>query len=79
MIHRVRTYTRIEPALTQEYRFTYRSASEGDFVEGIRAAIIDKDRNPIWKIPTLRDVKDVDVSKMLMPLGENELNLKETA
>lgn len=79
LIHRVRTYNKIEPALMQEYRFTYRSASEGDFVEGIRAAIIDKDRNPNWKIPTLRDVKDVDVTKMLMPLGENELKLEETA
>ncbi len=36
-------------ALRQEYRFTSRSASEGDFVEGIRAAIIDKDRNPRWQ------------------------------
>lgn len=79
LIHRVRTYSKIELALMQEYRFTYRSASEGDFVEGIRAAIIDKDRNPKWKIPTLRDIRDVDVTKMLMPLGANELKLEETA
>jgi enoyl-CoA hydratase len=39
----------IRAALQQEYRFTSRSASEGDFVEGIRAAIIDKDRNPRWR------------------------------
>lgn len=78
LIHRVRTFSKIEPALVQEYRFTYRSASEGDFVEGIRAAIIDKDRNPKWKIPTLQDIRDVDVTKMLMPLGENELKLEET-
>lgn len=79
LIHRVRTFNKIEHALVQEYRFTYRSASDGDFIEGIRAAIIDKDRNPKWKIPTLRDVKDVDVTKMLMPLGENKLKLEETA
>ena len=78
LVHRVRGVTSIEAALKQEYRFTYRSASDGDFVEGIRAAIIDKDRNPKWKIPTLRDVRDIDVTKMLMPLGESELNLKDT-
>jgi enoyl-CoA hydratase len=39
----------LSAALRQEYRFTSRSASEGDFVEGIRAAIIDKDRNPRWR------------------------------
>lgn len=78
LIHRVRGFTSIESVLQQEYRFTHRSASEGDFVEGIRAAIIDKDRNPKWKIPTLRDVRDIDVTKMLMPLGKDELNLEDT-
>ena len=78
LIHRVRGFTSIESVLKQEYRFTHRSASEGDFVEGIRAAIIDKDRNPKWKIPTLRDVRDIDVTKMLMPLGSDDLNLEDT-
>jgi len=77
LIHRVRGLPDIASVLKQEYRFTYRSASDGDFVEGIRAAIIDKDRNPKWKIPTLRDVRDIDVTKMLMPLGEHELKLEE--
>ncbi len=78
LVHRVRGFTSIEPALKQEFRFTYRSASDGDFVEGIRAAIVDKDRNPKWKIPTLRDVRDIDVTKMLMPLGKNDLKLEDT-
>ncbi len=75
LVHRARGADTIERALQQEYRFTYRSASDGDFVEGIRAAIIDKDRNPRWKIPTLADVKDSEVARMLMPLGDNELKL----
>ena len=33
-------------ALVQEYRFTARAIEFGDFAEGIRAAIIDKDKNP---------------------------------
>ncbi len=39
----------IRTALELEYRFTYRAMEHGDFLEGIRAAIIDKDRAPRWK------------------------------
>ena len=75
IIHRVRGLGSIEAALEQEYRFTYRSAEMGDFVEGIRAAIIDKDRNPRWQHAAIEDVTEPDVSAMLMPLGENALKL----
>ncbi len=75
MIRRVRGFARIEDALNMEYRFTYRSASHGDFVEGIRAAIIDKDRKPKWKHALLEDVNSMHVSKMLMPLGADALKL----
>ncbi len=75
MVRRVRGFTRIEDALNMEYRFTYRSASDGDFVEGIRAAIIDKDRKPRWKHARLEDVNPLHIGKMLMPLGANALKL----
>ena len=77
LIHRVRAISTIERVLALEYRFTYRSASDGEFVEGIRAAIIDKDRNPQWKIPTIEEVLDLKVMQMLLPLGDAELNLKD--
>ena len=41
----------IEKALRREYRFTWRSASDGDLLEGIRAAVIDKDRDPSGATP----------------------------
>jgi len=75
LVHRARNADRIERALAFEYRFTWRSASDGDFIEGIRAAIIDKDRNPQWQHAALEDVTDLDVTRMLMPLGGNELKL----
>ncbi len=74
IVHRVRGAPSIQAALEMEYRFTYRSAENGDFIEGIRAMVIDKDRSPNWRHPDPRKVPLIDVSKMLMPLGENALD-----
>jgi enoyl-CoA hydratase len=63
----------LRPALAREYRFTWRSAADGDFIEGIRAAIIDKDRAPRWHHARLEDVTEAEVAAMLAPLGKNEL------
>ena len=63
----------IEDALKLEYRFTWRAMEHGDFLEGIRAQIIDKDRNPKWRHSSLDDVTDDEVEDMLAPLGENDL------
>lgn len=76
MIRQVRQMEHIEDALALEYRFTARSASMGDLIEGIRAQIIDKDRNPKWSVTRLEDVGEARVAEMLAPLGEYELNLK---
>lgn len=77
MLHRLRATPNIHAALELEYRFTHRSMEHSDFLEGIRAAIIDKDRNPKWRHQDAENVPQVDVSKMLMPLGQDALNLKE--
>jgi enoyl-CoA hydratase len=69
----------IQAALAQEYRFTYRAMQHGEFLEGIRAAIIDKDRKPVWKHATAADVSEAEVNAMLAPLGKDELSFaKET-
>ena len=51
----------ISDALDAEYSFTARSQEFGDFQEGIRAAVIDKDRNPLWKHKSLADVSEEDL------------------
>ena len=39
----------LEETLAQEYRVGLRSLAGPDFREGIRAQVVDKDRNPQWK------------------------------
>ena len=69
LIHRARLRDTIEAALEQEYRFTHRAMEKGDFLEGIRAAIIDKDRRPRWTHASLEAVTAPEVAGMLLPLG----------
>ena len=74
IVRRSRNLVTIEEILALEYRFTYRSMSNGDFIEGIRAQIIDKDRNPNWNIATLEELDNSDISAMLESLGGHELS-----
>jgi enoyl-CoA hydratase len=60
-------------ALKQEFRWTWRSMDKGDFLEGVRAQIIDKDRNPKWQHDSPHDVTPDEVAAMLAPLGDAEL------
>lgn len=77
MLHRLRGPSlNMRRALEMEYRFTSRSMEHGDFLEGIRAQIIDKDRTPNWQFPDM-NVPAVAVSKMLQPLGAGALTFEE--
>lgn len=77
MIHRLRgPGADIRRALGLEYRFTARAMQHGDFLEGIRAAIVDKDRNPNWK-HDLATLPAIAVSQMLLPLGKDALTFEE--
>ena len=79
MVHRLRgPGADIRRALGLEYRFTYRAMEEGDFLEGIRAAIIDKDRAPHWQ-HALEGLPTTAVSSMLMPLGADALTFEREA
>lgn len=72
ILHHLRTGTcDIRSALELEYRFTSRAMEKGDFIEGIRAAIIDKDKSPKWS-HDLDAVPEADIAAMLAPVtGEN--------
>ena len=62
----------LREALALEYRFVHRAAAGADFVEGIRAAVIDKDRTPRWSHAALSDVTSAETLATLAPLGPAE-------
>jgi enoyl-CoA hydratase/carnithine racemase len=64
----------VEAALGREYRFTWRAASDGELLEGVRAAVIDKDRNPVWR-DDMDSLRPEEVAAMLAPLGADDLDL----
>ncbi len=79
LVHRARTADRIETALVNEYRFAHRVTEQGDFLEGIRAAVIDKDRSPGWVHDSLGAATAEEVSDMLSSLGPEELKLEDVS
>jgi enoyl-CoA hydratase len=61
----------LEDVLIQDYRVSSASARSHDLVEGIRAQIIDKDRNPKWSPATLAAVTTADVDAYFTPVEDD--------
>ncbi len=57
----------LEAALRNEYRIVSTCLQDGELVEGIRAMVIDKDRAPKWKYPTLESVPQEMVDRLYQP------------
>lgn len=74
IVRRARGFSSVREAVALEYRFTWRSHEFGDFVEGIRAQLIDKDRTPHWKHPAADAAPGDYIAMMLSGLGENDLS-----
>jgi enoyl-CoA hydratase len=66
-------YARLEDALALEYRLMCRLAGEHDFYEGIRAAVIGKDRSPRWAPAALAAVAPHEIDRYFHSLGAAEL------
>ncbi len=64
-----------EERLKMDFRLTVHFFKGHDFVEGVRALLIDKDKTPRWKPARIKDVKDSDVDAYFAPLDERELEL----
>lgn len=65
----------IERSFEQDYRLSLACIAGHDFIEGIRAAIVDKDRRPVWQPGRLEDVTEAIVARHFQSIGERELRL----
>ena len=65
--------------LVRDYRLACRFMDGHDFYEGVRAALIDRDRAPKWQPASLAEVSDAMVDAYFAPLGAAELQLTTRA
>ena len=69
-------FERVEQSFAQDYRIALACIAGHDFIEGIRAAIIDKDRNPRWRPETIEAVTAEIVARHFRSVGELELRFE---
>ncbi len=60
-------------ALQLEYRIVHRFLEGREFAEGVRALLVDKDRNPKWTWPDPRSVPEEAVEACFAPLPGGDL------
>ncbi|CCD92994.1 enoyl-CoA hydratase/isomerase [Bradyrhizobium sp. ORS 375] len=71
--------TSLEECLVREYRAALEVFRSDDFREGVRAAIIDKDRNPRWSPPDVDQVTPEMLAPYLARIGADELTFPQTS
>ena len=74
-LRRARSLPDLESALEQEYRVSRHSSVSHDFAEGIRAQLIDKDRNPRWHPAAHADVTRAEVAAFFAEPADGDLVL----
>jgi enoyl-CoA hydratase len=71
-IRQARRLPSLEEALEVEFRLAVRLFEDGEFPEGVRAHLIDKDRKPKWSPARLGEVTPELVARYLAPLPAGE-------
>jgi enoyl-CoA hydratase len=71
------SFAELEDSFRQDYRISLACIAEHDFLEGIRAAIVDKDRKPVWRPDKLEDVTPDMVERHFRSVGDLELTLPD--
>ena len=73
LLRLARKASSLEECLVREYRAALEVFRSEDFREGVRAAVIDKDRNPTWSPPRIEDVTPDMLARYLAEIGADEL------
>ncbi len=70
-------FKRVEECFTQDYRVALACVAGHDLIEGVRAAIVDKDRNPAWRPDMLEKVTPDIVDRHFRSVGALELKFED--
>jgi enoyl-CoA hydratase/carnithine racemase len=73
LLRLARASSSLETCLVREYRAALEVFRSDDFREGVRAAVIDKDRNPKWSPPAIADVTPEIMAPYFAEIGADEL------
>lgn len=65
--HKARTLASLDDAFVQETTLVGHMMHRPDFVEGVRAKLIDKDNSPRWQPATPAEVSQEDVARCFQP------------
>lgn len=83
LLNRVRLLSLAE-VFREEYIVSLHCGAQGDFQEGIRALLVDKDKQPKWNPATLQEASDTWVQRFFQPPWPDSVahplaNLEQTA
>jgi enoyl-CoA hydratase len=73
LLRLARRSSSLQECLVREYRAALEVFASDDFREGVRAAVIDKDRSPRWSPPRIEDVTTEMVAPYFAEIGADEL------
>jgi enoyl-CoA hydratase len=71
------SFKRMEQSFQQDFRIALAAIAGHDFIEGIRATIVDKDRNPKWRPHRLEEVTPDIVDRHFQPVDALELKFPD--
>jgi enoyl-CoA hydratase len=74
LLRMARGSTSLEECLVREYGAALEIFVNHDFPEGIRAAVIDKDRTPHWLPARIEEVTPEMIARYFVPRGRDELS-----
>jgi enoyl-CoA hydratase len=77
LLRMARASASLEECLVREYRAALQVFASDDFREGVRAAVIDKDRNPKWSPAAIEDVTPEMIAPYFAEIGADELKFNQ--
>ncbi|MCP4923966.1 MAG: enoyl-CoA hydratase/isomerase family protein [bacterium] len=69
-LQRTQNLSSFADIMALEFRLSQRFAAESDFAEGVRALLVDKDKNPQWSPASLDDLSQGEIDSYFSPLDD---------